>query len=494
MQDIGFMFHPRSIAVVGASAAPLSLTNIYFLYPLLNLGYEGRIYPVNPRASEIMRLKAYPSLKDIPEPVDNVVCALPAPMTPKLMQECVEAGVKVVVIFSAGFGETGDREGVRLEREILKIARQGGVRVVGPNCLGLHCPEAGLSLDGSISRESGDVSFLSQSGGNARDLILAAAERQIYFRKLVSYGNAVDLNEADFIEHFAHDSGTATIAAYIEGIRQPRRFLRVLREAAAAKPVIVLKGGTTQAGTEAVASHTGALAGSRNTWDSLCQQAGAMQVHDIEELIDTIEAFTYLKPPGGRRIGIIGMGGGANVVAADQCERAGLVVPVFPRQLRQDLLRFTPPVGVGLRNPLDTATGIYLDPPSLAKTIEVIGGWDGIDILFVSLPVVIALKVGLPTYSHEIDAVIEAGKSIDRPVVIVLRTAGLSENEKVVWEMQGQFFKAGFPVYRSYLQAAQAVSRFISYHQKRGHHDSRPESRTSFPSEVHRYRGRAQRR
>ncbi len=243
MPDLDFIFNPKSVAIVGVSSVTDSMTNRNFLKPLLSCGYQGKIFPVNPRLHEIMGLKVYRSVLDIPEPVDSVVSGLPAALVPKLMGECAEARVKAVTCFSAGFSETGEEEGINLEREVVKIARRGGVRLLGPNCLGVHNPAIGYTFEAGGSRRSGHVGFLSQSGGNARDLILAGRQRGILFSKVVSYGNAADLDEADFLNYFAHDTETRVVAAYIEGMNRPRVFMRALKAATKEKPVIVLKGG-----------------------------------------------------------------------------------------------------------------------------------------------------------------------------------------------------------------------------------------------------------
>ena len=461
------VFSPQSIAIVGASSNPDSRANQNFLQPLLDFGYPGRIYPVNPYISEVMGLKAYANMQDIPEPVDYVICGIPAPLTPRLIQDCVAARARVVNIYSAGFSETGEEEGIRLERELLRISRQSGVRLIGPNCLGVHCPTAGMTLEPSIPKESGSTSFLSQSGGNARELILSGAERGIFLNKLVSYGNALDLNEADFLEYFARDEGTRIIAAYIEGIKQPQRFVQALREASVAKPVIVLKGGKTEAGTGAVNSHTGSLSGSKETWDTLCRQTGAMQVHDLEEMVDAILAFSCLKPPQGRRIGIVGIGGGASVQAADDCENAHLLVPAFPPELRQELRRFNPPAGTGLRNPVDAAADVYWDPASFAKSAEMIARWDGVDVLCVMLSPTATLRRGIETLRGQLEAVVEMGQRIDKPLVLVLRTGSIAKAENMARETEGQCLKAGFPVHRSCDRAAKAINHLISYHERR---------------------------
>lgn len=248
MHDIDSIFYPGSIAIVGASSNPGSPGTRNFLLPLLHFGYQGRVYPVNPKQGEIAGLKVYASIRDIPERVDYVMCAISAPLTAQLMQDCVAAGVKVVAFYTAGFSDTGEEEGIKLERELVEIAHRGGIRILGPNCLGIHSPRARVIFEMESLTESGHVGFLSQSGGNTRDLIAVGAARGIYFSKAVSYGNAIDLNESDFIEYFTGDDETAIIAAYIEGIKQPERFSRVLGQAARTKPVIVLKGGQTEAG------------------------------------------------------------------------------------------------------------------------------------------------------------------------------------------------------------------------------------------------------
>ncbi|MCX6000705.1 MAG: CoA-binding protein, partial [Chloroflexi bacterium] len=278
MRILESVFSPRSIAVVGASSNPRARVNQNFLQPLLDLGFKGKIYPINPHVTELMGQKAYASVRDVPDTVEQVVCCLPARMTPKVIEDCAAARVKVVIFYSAGLAETGEEVGVELQREVVEIARRGGVRIIGPNCLGVHCPGAGITFESNGRRQSGHVSFLSQSGGNAREIILLGAQRGVLFSKGISYGNAADLNETDFLECFASDADTAIIAAYIEGIKEPRRFLDALTRATAAKPVVVLKGGKTHGGTRAVNSHTGALAGSTETWNALCQQRNVIQV------------------------------------------------------------------------------------------------------------------------------------------------------------------------------------------------------------------------
>jgi acyl-CoA synthetase (NDP forming) len=464
MPNLDFIFNPRSVAIVGVSSVTDSLTNRNFLKPLLECGYRGKIYPVNPRLTEIMGLKVYRSVLEIPGPVDSVVSGLPASLVPRLMRECVEAKVKTVTCFSAGFSETGEADGIKLERQVADIAHHGGVRLLGPNCLGVHNPSIGYTFEAGGSRRKGKFGFLSQSGGNTRDLILAGAKRGVSFSKAVSYGNAADLDETDFLDYFARDPETEVVAAYIEGIKRPQSFLQALREVASSKPVIILKGGGTEAGTRAVMSHTSSLAVSGRVWDALCRQTGAMQVADMAELADAVLAFSYLRSPKGRRTAVVGIGGGASVQAADDCEKAGLVVPPFPQHLRQELRVFTTSAGTGIANPVDTSPDVYWEPALYRETVRLISEYDGIDLVLVMFAAVPAARRGVEELKGQIEAVIDVGKTMRKPLAVVVFTAGFVEAERVAGEVQGLCLEAGFPVYPTMGRAARAVNHMISYY------------------------------
>ncbi len=420
---------------------------------------------MNPHASEIMGLRSYPSITAIPEPVDYVICGVPAPVVPTIVRDCAVARARVLAIFTAGFSETGEEPGITMEREIVEIARKGGVRIIGPNCLGVHSPAAGVFLEMYIPETSGRVSFLSQSGGYARQFIAAAAEREIFLSKLVSYGNAADLNEADFLEYFTEDSDTAVIAAYVEGVREPRRFLAALREASAAKPVIILKGGNTEAGGQATMSHTASISGSKYVWEALCRQTGVVQAHDLEETADTIQAFGSFKRPRGRRVGIVGIGGGVSVVAADDCENAGLVVPLFPAELRGELGTFTSIAGTSLRNPVDTSAEVYWDEAALARTIDLVARWGGIDIMFIILNAVATIRRGVDTLRRQGEAVVAAARRTEKPTVVIIIAGGIEAAEQMARVVGKQCVRAGFAVYPSCYRAARAVDHVIGYYE-----------------------------
>lgn len=466
MPDLEYIFHPRSVAVVGASTNPRRAINRFFLYPLLEFGFPGKIYPVNPNATEIAGLRAYPSLMDIPEPVDHVTCAIKASLVPELVRQCVAKGVKLIQIYTSGFSETGREEGVRLEREIAAIARKGNLRVLGPNCMGIYCPASKISYEDFFSRESGDVAFLSQSGGNSIETVQFGNTRGIYFSKVVSYGNACDIDEAELLEYFAVDPETRIIAGYIEGTRDGRRLIRALGKATEIKPVIVLKGGVTEAGRKAAASHTGALAGTSVVWESVFEQFGVVQVSDLEELIDLALLFKHIQRINGRKLGVVGSGGGASVLMTDSCEREHLTIPLFPEELRAKLREIVPEEddpGTIVRNPVDFST-TWVKPGIFPALLELLDKYDGIDLILIYL--------GLWPGSGEvetrvIDSIVQTKKHLNKPLAMVLRYSHAPQMGKLALELQKKCGDSGLPVFTSFDRAAKAINKFIAYHERR---------------------------
>ena len=294
--SLEFIFQPKSIAIVGASNNPASFGCDYMNY-MLSYGYSGELYPINPKQNEVLGLKAYPSLQHVPGEIDYVVCCIAIGNVPDLLTQCSHKGVKAVHIFAGRGSETGRPQAKELEAEILKRAKEYGIRLLGPNCLGIFCPKSGLSFGYDFPKEPGAVGAIVQSGGNSTDLIHFASLRGIRFSKVVSYGNALDINQNDLLEYFLQDPETGIILCFIEGLRgSGKTFLELLRKAASLKPVIICKGGRTRAGARWTLSHTASLAGSAKIWETAIRQAGAIPSRDIDELVDMAVAF-YLMPP-----------------------------------------------------------------------------------------------------------------------------------------------------------------------------------------------------
>ena len=355
--SLDVVFNPKSVAVTGASPGKQGQL---FLGSFLASGYKGKVYAINSKGQEVSGLKAYTSIKELPEPVDYVVCCIPATAVPQFIRDCGSKGVKVVSVFAAGFSEIGTDEGQRLEKEVARAARETGVRVIGPNCLGVYAPKVGFSYTTDFPQQSGSVAFLCQSGGNSVYTTRAAGYRGVRFSKVISYGNACDINECELLEYLIQDDETEIVAVYIEGVRNGPRFYRALTELTKTKPVVVLKGGYTQAGAKAAASHTGSLAGSDEVWDELLQQAGAIRVYSLEELVDVLVTLYLLPTPQGRRVGIFGGGGGATVLGADDWSKHGFVLPPLPKAIKEELRASVPnEAGLILHNPIDLSNFAY---------------------------------------------------------------------------------------------------------------------------------------
>jgi acyl-CoA synthetase (NDP forming) len=468
--DLDGVFNPKSVAIVGISTT-LARDNMAAVYlkALVQCNFNGGIYPINPKGGEFQGFKVYPNVKDVPDSVDYVISCIPAPLVPQLIRDCVAKGVKAVQLFTSGFSEDGTEEGRRLEAEICDIAREGGVRLIGPNCMGVYCPKAGLSFALDYSTESGPVALICQSGGNAIYFVRHAAQRGVRFSKVISFGNAADVDENDLLEYLTNDTETKIIAGYIEGLKDGRRFTKVVMKAAAAKPVIIMKGGYTEAGARAVASHTGALAGSARIWDGLLRQAGVIPASTLEELGDIVVSLLYLPVPQGRRLGVIDVGGGASVVATDVYVSAGLDLPQLPQRLGQQLRSFlsTGAAGLSVNNPVDLG-GQYYNVSAAYSVMRALADYDGIDILVFNLH--LGINPPLPSFPKEfaiaiLDNAIRARSETGKPMVVIIDQLTTVESCEAVAACQQKCQEAGIPVYYSVHSAAKALDRFMRYHE-----------------------------
>jgi acyl-CoA synthetase (NDP forming) len=468
--DLDGVFNPKSVAIVGISTT-LARDNMAAVYlkALVQCNFKGGIYPINPKGGDFLGFKVYPNVKDVPDSVDYVISCIPAASTPQLVRDCVVKGVKAVQFFTSGFSEDGTEEGRRLEAEICDIAREGGVRLIGPNCMGVYCPKAGLSFALDYSTESGPVALICQSGGNAIYFVRHAAQRGVRFSKVISFGNAADVDENDLLEYLTNDTETKIIAGYIEGLKDGRRFTKVVMKAAAAKPVIIMKGGYTEAGARAVASHTGALAGSARIWDGLLRQAGVIPASTLEELGDIVVSLLYLPVPQGRRLGVIDVGGGASVVATDVYVSAGLDLPQLPQRLGQQLRSFlsTGAAGLSVNNPVDLG-GQYYNVSAAYSVMRALADYDGIDILVFNLH--LGINPPLPSFPKEfaiaiLDNAIRARSETGKPMVVIIDQLTTVESCEAVAACQQKCQEAGIPVYYSVHSAAKALDRFMRYHE-----------------------------
>ncbi|HUU63743.1 MAG TPA: CoA-binding protein [Dehalococcoidia bacterium] len=464
---LDYIFQPRSIAVVGASMGPWNAATNLFLDTLAQFGYKGEVYPINPKWDEVSGLKSYPNVRDVPGPVDHVISLIPAEATRQLLEDCVDKGVNTVHLYTSGFAETGEEDRSRLQDELVSIARSGGIRIIGPNCMGIYYPRSGISYCADFPREPGNVGFISQSGSYSILVVRGAAARGVRFSKVVSYGNASDISETDLLEYLAHDRETEVIAAYIEGTRDGKRLRRVLIEAAAKKPVIIIKKGGTAAGSRGALSHTGALAGNDAIWEALLRQTGAIRVEDLEEMIDLLVTFQFFPLPRGRKVAVVGLGGGASVRASDECERGGLTLPPAPEALVTEIERIVPVAGSMLRNPFDL--GNYRN--DWAAAIKRIDGWAEPDMfLWQIAPEIEPFIEGFyRQFCREVRGrILEAFHGLQKPAAVVVHGVEASYGLETLETMRTMCAERKVPFYPSVYRAARAINRYVEYHERRG--------------------------
>ncbi|MBI2329615.1 MAG: CoA-binding protein, partial [Chloroflexi bacterium] len=451
-----------------------------FLRGLVSFGYAGKLYPVNPQESQILGLKTYSRVGDIPGPVDFATITVPARAVPEIVEECLTKGIKAVQILTAGFKEISE-EGRKLEEQLTRTAAKG-IRIIGPNCFGVYCPGGGLTIlpGEDFPRESGTLALLCQSGGFANRVTRRASSLGVRFSKVISYGNACDVNECDLVEYLGEDPETRIITAYLEGVKDGRRFFKLLQRISQTKPVIIYKGGLTRSGARAVHSHTGSLGGEAAVWEAVFKQTAAIGVNNIDELLDAILAFHHLPSHRGRRVAVVGGGGGVSAAAADTCEKMGLSLPLFPAELQKKLLAMIPPVGSSARNPVDVGNPSP-PPPMLRRVLEAVlteGDIDTVIVDAVQMSVSISsMKNGDEQYGDVVRerarVPVDAKKKFGKPIVMVLPVEAMEadaaavESEGARRHARDYYLGEGIPVFLTLERAARALVNLIGYYERR---------------------------
>jgi acetyl coenzyme A synthetase (ADP forming)-like protein len=367
-------FNPKSVAIVGASQQK-GKVGYEILKNMIDAGFEGKIFPINPKAQSIEGLKCHPDVGSIGETPDLVIIIIPAKIVPAIMQQCAEIGVKAVIIITAGFKEVGE-EGRALEKKISQIAKQAGMRLIGPNCLGLIVPENKLNASfGGKLPAVGSIGYLSQSGALLTAILDMANASGIGFSKLVSIGNKADVNELDLISALAPDPSTKVIAGYLENITDGDAFVREAERISQEKPILLVKSGGTSAGAKAASSHTGSLAGSETAYECVFERAGIIRCDSIRSQFDYAQAFAYQPLPKGKNIAVITNAGGAGILATDEIVNQGLDFAEMTEQTVEKLTAALP-AAANCSNPIDVlgdaladryraALDIVLDDPNV---------------------------------------------------------------------------------------------------------------------------------
>jgi acyl-CoA synthetase (NDP forming) len=464
-RDLGRFFNPRSIAIVGVSKDGFRFGGTSFLTKLQKCGFPGTIYPINPKASEIAGIKAYPDLSSLPEVPDLAIVSVAARLVPAVLAECARVGLRHVHILSSGFRETGTKEGRQLEARIQAIAKEDGLMVLGPNCMGPYCPSARLTAWGAIPGMSGRLGVISQSGLITQRITEYATSLGVGVDKAVSFGNATVLDAADLLEFMAAEERIRVIAMYMESVQDGRRFLRLARHVNKRKPLIIWKGGESEAGSLTAASHTGALAGERRIWEALFRQTGAIPVHTMDEWADTILALSFLPAPEGKGVFVIGGGGGDSVANGDACIRAGLDVPRLSEVTMESLRESVPMAGSIAGNPLDMFR-VFLDSAYLGEIFDLADRDPSIGMILVNrvIPRIIFHLPDVPDPTPETIQLLNSGRLSKPTVFVVDSEGGDPELAKRGADLRGRFCAAGIPAYPSTERAARALAHLHRYH------------------------------
>jgi len=435
LKNLDAVFKPKSVALIGASTAPGKL-GYDILFNLIHGGFEGPLYPINPKADEILGLKAYKDIGSTPAPADLAVVVIPARLVPGTIEACGKAGVKAAVVVTGGFAEAGP-DGETLQAALAEAAKRYGIRVIGPNCQGVNRPHHNLCASWPLLTSRGGMAFIAQSGTVGAALMDWASEDQLGVSVFVSLGNRADVDESDCIRYFNEDPDTNVIALYVEGVKRPAAFLESL--AGAKKPVVILKAGRTARGKVAAESHTKSMAGSDEIYNAIFRKYGVHRADNLEELYDFAKILSYMKKPAGKRLLHISSSGGAAILAIDEAEKWGIASPPPSQALKDRLREFLPP-HCGVSNPIDLTGDAITDPSLYARVIETSRGeYDTMAVIF-----------GDPIHG--------ASRMVtNSELVIFCGGADVEREERILMH------RKGIPVFPNPERAVRAFSRFFAF-------------------------------
>jgi acyl-CoA synthetase (NDP forming) len=475
------IFHPERVAIIGVSSKGAGFGSGIF-HALRAIGYKGEIFLVNPKGGELAGEPIYKSVAEIPGSIDLAIIAVAAKSVPEILEACRRKGAAGAEILSSGFKELGTEEGAALEEAVVRVADKG-IRVIGPNCFGIYCPESGLTvLPGpDLSRIPGAVGFSSQSGGMAVDFANQGKSTGLTFSKVVSFGNGADLRETELLHYFGSDPQTRIIALYVEGVEDGPSFFEALRMTGRVKPVIVMKGGLSDAGSRAVRSHTASMGGSRRIWTALLRQANAVKVMDPSEMAQACLAFSYLPKRVYQSISVLGGGGALGVAAADAAEAFGIHIPRLPESLSERIDALLPRPGSSPLNPIDVANP-YVAPAVLKEVLAIAAEDERIE-----LQVVITLfhhyknlarATGRPVkevvpFEELADGACQVMERTAKPVVIILNNPKRGLDHIDVVEMieaaRSSFLSRGIACFDDLNEALRAIAHQNDYYRGRRH-------------------------
>jgi acyl-CoA synthetase (NDP forming) len=432
--------------------------------------FKGKVYSVQIDPNDIIGIEAmgipnYKSLVDIPDRVDYVVVAVPRRVVPFVLKDAIAKGVKTVHMFTSGFAESGTDEGVQLQRQITQMAQDSGVLVIGPNCMGVFNPDVGMRFGpGQQVDKKGKATVISQSGAHASAMTQGLQASGVGVNKSISFGNAIILDSPDLLQYFAQDPNTSVICAYIEGPKDGRRFFQALREVAPRKPVVLWKGGQTEAGRRSAASHTGSLAGSIEVWDAGARQAGAIRADSLEETIDVTKALTYLTPTTGDRVGVIGGSGGQSVSMSDDFSRAGLTVPTLTGSTLEGMASFFQLIGASYFNPVDIG-GINRN--NLETILDLLTNDPNVDIVAMMRGAQQGRRRSQEDLMAEMELYRQARDRAGKPMLAMFWTPSPFSDSATLEELDKTLQGLGIPTFPTPARAARALKKMVDYYRFR---------------------------
>ncbi|MGQ9759223.1 MAG: acetate--CoA ligase family protein [Candidatus Methanomethylicaceae archaeon] len=457
------LFFPKGVTIIGASRDPQSLGHIILKNVIVGR-FSGAVYPVNPKAESVLGLKCYRSVRDLPNSPDLAIVVVPASIVPTIISECGDKKIPYAVIISAGFKETGER-GLELEREVLRVAREKGVRIIGPNCMGLYNSFNHLTATfTSMVPKQGNISFVSQSGAVGTTMLAWAKKAGMGISKFISIGNESDVSLSELLLYFSRDQYTKVVMVYMESVKNGHSFVEALRQTSPKKPVIVLKVGATPAGAKAASSHTGAIAVEPAVIEGIFKQFSVIQAKDTEELFELAHAFSSLPLPLGRSTAIVASGGGWAIECADALENSGIDLRPLPEEVIKNLDRILPHYW-SRRNPIDMVASINSEAYYQAVRLLMKTNYDMVFLIGYGILGSIAVTSAIEKDVEYAKKISKLVKKYKKPIFIVdVLGEDLSECAKT-------FRKYGLPIFRTIRSAVRAASEMVNYSMRAKHQD-----------------------
>ena len=463
---IAEMLEIKSVAIIGVSAK----LGYYWVHSMLQWEHDLDIWLVSHRGGEVLGHKIYQNFDELPDKIDYAIIAVPYQYVPQTLAQCHAKGVKGVTIFTSGFSELGTEDGIERETELKTLLDKYGMRAFGPNCMGIMYPELGFAFNPTAKRLAGDVGFISQSGGVAIATYTSGVAAGVGFSKVFSFGNQVDIKPQELLDYLSEDRKTKVVGAYIEGAKNGREVLDSLKKTAEKKPVVVLKGGRSNEGSRAAASHTGALAGNNEIWMAAFRQANVLTVDSLEDLVATLSVFSLSPIPQSRNVGLVAISGGTSVIYTDLCVENGLSVPRTSKETIDKLDPLIRDVGTGLGNPIDLASDYYVDQTT-SEVIRLVGEEANFDSLIIEADVhnmhqvatILGAQDNLKDYWN---IMAKAGKQVvenlKKPVLVAIPDVAYPGPRAEAWNV---FVDHRLPVFHSVKESIKALSKVCSYYE-----------------------------